>query len=89
MTFFQAQKKLIRLWFLWSMILLAYISFQTIISSGVFSPPEVATKIWEWIAKYLASIFALIIGSSFFEFIHTHNKGMFLVVEFIFFVTEQ
>ncbi len=67
MTFFQAQKKLIRLWFLWCMLLLAYVAFQTIMSSGVFSPPEVASKMWEWIAKYLASIFALIIGSSFFN----------------------
>jgi Mn2+/Fe2+ NRAMP family transporter len=67
MTFFQAQKKLIRLWFIWCMILLAYVAFQTIISTGVFSPPEVASKMWEWIGKYLASIFALIIGSSFFN----------------------
>ena len=67
MTFFQAQKKLIRLWCLWCLLLLAYVAFQTIVSTGVFSPPEVASKIWEWMGKYLASIFALIIGSSFFN----------------------
>ncbi|MBL0013611.1 MAG: hypothetical protein IPP30_07610 [Flavobacterium sp.] len=49
------------------MLLLAYVAFQTIINTGVFSPPEVAPKIWEWMGKYLASIFALIIGSSFFN----------------------
>ena len=65
MTFFQAQKKLIRLWFLWCMILLAYVAFQTIIPTGSFA--NVAAEVWEWIGKYLASIFALIIGSSFFN----------------------
>ena len=49
------------------MLLIAYVAFQTIIDTGVFSPTEVASKMWEWIGKYLASIFALIIGSSFFN----------------------
>lgn len=67
MTFFEAQKKLVQLWFIWCMILLAFVGFHTLISTGVFNPPEVAAKIWEWIGKYLASIFVLIIGSSFFN----------------------
>lgn len=67
MTFFQAQKKLIKLWFIWCLLLLAYVAFQTIMTTGVFSPPEVAPKIWEWMAKYLGAIFTLIIGSSFFN----------------------
>lgn len=67
MNFFQAQKKLVRLWFFWGMILFAYVAYQTVMSGGVFSPPEVARSMWEWIGKYLASLFALIVGSSFFN----------------------
>jgi uncharacterized membrane protein len=67
MTFFEAQKKLIRLWFIWTLLLLAYVGFQTMISTGVFHPNTVAQKMWEWIGKYLASLFVLIMGSSFFS----------------------
>ncbi|MFN8274780.1 MAG: hypothetical protein U0X58_07865 [Flavobacteriaceae bacterium] len=67
MTFFQAQKKLIKLWFVWCLLIIAYIAFQTMMTTGVFSPPEVAPKIWEWMGKYLGAIFTLIIGSSFFN----------------------
>jgi predicted MFS family arabinose efflux permease len=63
MTFFIAQKQLIKLWFIWTMVLLIFVGYHLLF--GIFKP--IPKEVMTWFAKYLASIFALIIGSTFFS----------------------
>lgn len=63
MDFFSAQKKLIKLWFIWSVILLLYTAGHTLF--GIYEP--VAQEVWQWLGIYLAPLFALITGSTFFK----------------------
>lgn len=63
MTFFIAQKQLIKLWFIWTMLLLIFVCYHLLF--GIFQP--VPKEVMIWFAKYLASIFALIISSTFFS----------------------
>jgi type IV secretory pathway TrbL component len=62
MKFFQAQKRIISLWFIWGLLLLIYVTFHVLFS--LFKP--IASEVITWVAKYLASIFALMTGSTFF-----------------------
>ncbi|MDQ6472130.1 hypothetical protein RB619_15875 [Flavobacterium sp. LHD-80] len=63
MTFFLAQKQLIKLWFIWTMILLIFVGYHLLF--GIFKP--IPKEVMTWFAKYLASIFALIMSSTFFS----------------------
>ena len=63
MTFFIAQKRLIKLWFIWTMFLVIFVSYH--IQFGIFF--TIPKEVMVWFAKYLASIFALILGSTFFS----------------------
>ncbi|TDP00823.1 hypothetical protein [Flavobacterium sp. 245] len=63
MTFFIAQKQLVKLWFIWTMLLLIFVGYHLLF--GIFKP--IPKEVMTWFAKYLASIFALIMGSTFFS----------------------
>ncbi|MTH17130.1 hypothetical protein [Flavobacterium sp. LC2016-01] len=63
MTFFIAQKQLIKLWFIWTMLLLIFVGYHLLF--GIFKP--IPKEVMTWFAKYLASIFALIMSSTFFS----------------------
>lgn len=63
MTFFIAQKQLIKLWFIWTMVLVLFVGYHVLF--GIFKP--IPKEVITWFAKYLASIFALIMGSTFFN----------------------
>ncbi len=63
MTFFIAQKQLIKLWFIWTMFLVIFVVYHILF--GIFR--TVPKEVMIWFAKYLASIFALILGSTFFS----------------------
>lgn len=64
MDFFKAQKTLITLWFIWGLLLMLYIGYHIIF--GNYKDVD-SSKLITWIATYLASIFSLIMGSSFFS----------------------
>ena len=63
MTFFIAQKQLIKLWFIWTMLLVIFVGYHILF--GIFEP--IPKEVMTWFAKYLASIFALLLGSTFFS----------------------
>jgi hypothetical protein len=63
MNFFQAQKRIIYLWFFWGCLLMIYIAIG--IRYGHYD--DVLKELMIWLTKYLAVIFTLITGSNFFS----------------------
>lgn len=63
MTFFSAQKQLITIWFIWTMLLVIFIGYHLLF--GILIPVD--NEVMTWFAKYLVSIFSLIIASTFFS----------------------
>lgn len=68
MNFFKAQKTLISVWFIWGLLLILYIGYHIIF--GNYKDIE-SSKLIAWVATYLASIYTLMVVSSFF------NKNLF------------
>jgi hypothetical protein len=63
MNFFQAQKKIAYLWFIWGFLLISYIGIGIIYNNY----DDVLKELIDWLLKYLASILTLITGSNFFK----------------------
>ena len=63
MKFFEAQKKLVKIWFVWISLLMIFVTYHVLKGKYV----HVANEIMEFVKFYITPIFSLIILSNFFS----------------------
>lgn len=64
MKFFDAQKKLVKLWFVWVMLIIALVTYHLLF--GVFRYDS-AQPVMVFVGLYIAPVFSLILGSNFLD----------------------